>query len=80
MMLNPLAPMLEGLRLSIVHDHNLLSPLVVDRPAREPSSSWTPWYLAYSAAWAIVMLIGRPAVLPPFRGEVRRVRMRARRG
>jgi hypothetical protein len=28
MMLNPLAPILEGLRLSVVYDHNLLSSLV----------------------------------------------------
>lgn len=49
MMLNPVAPLLEGLRLSVVGHYNLLRPLY--------SSSgflfWRPWYLAYCAAWAI---------------------------
>jgi ABC-type polysaccharide/polyol phosphate export permease len=49
MMLNPLSPILEGLRLSVVQHHNLLSPLV----APGGFLFWRPWYLAYSAAWAI---------------------------
>ena len=49
MMLNPLSPILEGLRLSIVQHHNLLSPLT----APAGFLFWRPWYLAYSAAWAI---------------------------
>ena len=57
MMLNPLAPILEGLRLSVVYDHNLLLPLV--ETARKVSVLvWTPWYLVSSAAWAVVMLLG----------------------
>jgi lipopolysaccharide transport system permease protein len=49
MMLNPISPILEGLRLAIVNHHNLLEPL------RAPAGFlfWKPWYLAYSAAWAL---------------------------
>ncbi len=51
-MLNPLAPLLEGLRLAVVEGHNLLTPLeVVVRGATV--SAWSPWYLVYSALWAI---------------------------
>jgi ABC-type polysaccharide/polyol phosphate export permease len=50
-MLNPLAPVFEGLRLAVMQGHNLLSAhsqlmrgvQVVD---------WQPWYLLYAAAWA----------------------------
>lgn len=49
MMLNPIAPLLEGLRLSVVAHHNLLQPLAA--PAGFPF--WQPWHLAYSATWAI---------------------------
>ena len=49
MMLNPVAPLLEGLRLSIVSHHDLLRPLV----APAGFLFWRPWYLLYSAAWAI---------------------------
>lgn len=47
-MLNPLAPILEGLRLAVVHGHSLLVPLV-----EGGVTVWSPWTLAYSAAWAI---------------------------
>lgn len=56
MMLNPLAPLLEGLRLSVVAGHNLLVPLVV-HTARHDVLAWSPWYLVYGAAWAIVGLL-----------------------
>jgi lipopolysaccharide transport system permease protein len=49
MMLNPVAPILEGLRLAIVSHHNLLEPMMA--PAGFPF--WKPWYLAYSATWAM---------------------------
>jgi len=49
MMLNPVAPLLEGLRLSIVSHHNLLYPM----RAVAGFLFWRPWYLAYSATWAI---------------------------
>jgi lipopolysaccharide transport system permease protein len=57
MMLNPLGPVLEGFRLSMVHDHNLLLWLI-DSGAKGPVLAWSPWYLVYSAGWAIVMLTG----------------------
>jgi lipopolysaccharide transport system permease protein len=57
MMLNPLAPLLEGLRLSIVHNHNLLASLVVDGRHGDVLA-WSPWYLVYSAAWAVITFIG----------------------
>jgi homopolymeric O-antigen transport system permease protein len=57
MMLNPLAPVLEGLRLSIVYGHNLWSPLI-EIGQKGPVLVWSPWYLAYTAAWSIVMLTG----------------------
>ena len=49
MMLNPVAPILEGLRLSVASHHNLLEPLA----APAGFLFWRPWYLAYAAAWAI---------------------------
>jgi lipopolysaccharide transport system permease protein len=56
MMLNPLAPLLEGLRLSVVYNHSLLEPLVV-ASRHGDVLAWSPWYLAYSAAWAVMMFI-----------------------
>ena len=49
-MLNPLAPILEGMRLAVVKGHNLLVPLA---DAAQGTVVWDPWYLAYSAAWAL---------------------------
>jgi ABC-type polysaccharide/polyol phosphate export permease len=49
-MLNPISPILEGLRLAVVDHHNLLTPVV---SAPGGWVSWHPWYLAYAAAWAI---------------------------
>lgn len=52
MMLNPLAPILEGLRLSVVEGHDLLQPLIVS--AGDASVlAWSPWYLAYVFVWAV---------------------------
>jgi ABC-type polysaccharide/polyol phosphate export permease len=48
-MLNPLAPLLEGLRLAIVDGHNLLAPLYGTAGA----AVWSPAWLLYSAFWAI---------------------------
>lgn len=53
MMLNPLSPMLEGMRLAIVDGHSLLT-VIVDA---EGAQLWTPWYLVYSAAWAVPGLL-----------------------
>ena len=51
--LNPLTPVLEGLRLSVVHGHNLLVAL------SGPTGIviWDPLWLAYSAAVAVVALL-----------------------
>ena len=49
-MLNPLAPLLEGLRLSAISGHNLLTPIV---QASNGAVVWTPLYLLYSALVAI---------------------------
>ena len=54
MMLNPLAPLLEGLRLSVVYNHQLLDTMVVTT-ARGPVVAWSPWYLAYSVTCAVVI-------------------------
>jgi ABC-type polysaccharide/polyol phosphate export permease len=53
-MLNPVAPLLEGLRLAVVERHDLLRPLV----AAGGGMAWEPWYLAYSAAWALGGIVG----------------------
>ncbi len=51
-LLNPLAPILEGLRLAIFEGHSLLEPLTVVGRGGASVLAWTPWYLGYSAAWA----------------------------
>jgi ABC-type polysaccharide/polyol phosphate export permease len=56
MMLNPLAPIMEGLRLSVVLDFNLLNTLVV-QGRHGAVLAWSPWYLAYSGAWAFVCFL-----------------------
>jgi ABC-type polysaccharide/polyol phosphate export permease len=52
--LNPLTPVLEGLRLAVLESHNLLTPLTDARG----TVVWEPWYLAYGWAWAVVVLVG----------------------
>lgn len=49
LMLNPLAPVLEGLRLAVVQGHNLLQPLHVAEGTRLVEI-WSPWYLVWSGA------------------------------
>jgi len=49
LMLNPLAPVLEGLRLAVVENHNLLHPLRVMEGTRLVET-WSPWFLAWSGA------------------------------
>jgi homopolymeric O-antigen transport system permease protein len=56
-MLNPIAPILEGLRLAVVEGHNLLVPLVTASPRGIATLAWDPWYLAYSAAWSLGGLV-----------------------
>jgi lipopolysaccharide transport system permease protein len=58
MMLNPLAPLLEGFRLAVVQHHNLLDPLVVTSPAGLPILAWHPAYLLYAVGWAVLGCVG----------------------
>jgi ABC-type polysaccharide/polyol phosphate export permease len=53
MMLNPVAPLLEGLRLAVVAQHDLLEPLTVISAGGQSVLAWTPWYLAYAALWSV---------------------------
>jgi len=57
LMLNPIAPLLEGLRLSVVKVHSLFHVLEVAGRDGQAVLVWTPWYLVYSAAWALVGLV-----------------------
>lgn len=57
MMLNPLAPLLEGMRLAAVEHFNLLDTLIVTAADGSRILAWTPWYLAYSAVWAVLGLL-----------------------
>lgn len=52
LMLNPVAPILEGLRLSVVEQHDLLQPLA----APAGFDFWGPGRLVYCAAWAFGLL------------------------
>jgi lipopolysaccharide transport system permease protein len=56
LMLNPLAPIMEGLRLAVVEGHNLLMPLHTIEGGRLVEH-WSPWYLAWSAGAAVVGLV-----------------------
>lgn len=55
-MLNPLAPILEGMRLVIFEGHNLLQPLVVAGRQGADAVAWAPWWLAWTGLWAIAGL------------------------
>jgi lipopolysaccharide transport system permease protein len=51
-MLNPLSPLLEGLRLAVVQQHDLLIPMI----APDGIVVWSPFYLVYAALWAVLGL------------------------
>ena len=55
-MFNPLAPLLEGLRLATVQHHNLLTPLVETNAHGLLVTAWSPWNLAYSVVWGVLGL------------------------
>ncbi|HET7602223.1 MAG TPA: ABC transporter permease [Gemmatimonadales bacterium] len=57
MWLNPLTPILEGLRLSVVRGHNLAAPLSELGKKGVEVAAWYPTALFYSAAWAVLGLI-----------------------
>jgi len=56
MWLNPLTPVLEGLRLSVVTGHDLLVPLTEVTKTGAKVTAWHPASLLYTAGWAIVGL------------------------
>lgn len=56
MMLNPLSPALEGLRLAVVEGHNLAFPLT-ETLESGGTWTWTPWYLVYGGAVPVVTLL-----------------------
>ncbi|MGD0401066.1 MAG: ABC transporter permease [Syntrophobacteraceae bacterium] len=58
LMLNPLAPIFEGLRLSVIDHHNLARSLVVAAASGQDVAVWQASYLLYSAIWAIVLFFG----------------------
>ncbi|HEY2898402.1 MAG TPA: ABC transporter permease, partial [Gemmatimonadaceae bacterium] len=49
-MLNPLSPLLEGLSLAVVQQHDLLVPMM----SPDGIVVWSPLYLTYAALWAIL--------------------------
>jgi lipopolysaccharide transport system permease protein len=53
-MINPLAPVLEGFRLAVVEHHNLAHALTVVSPAGKEVLVWHPGYLVYVAAWSLL--------------------------
>lgn len=55
-MLNPLAPILEGLRLVVVQGHNLLEPLRVVEAGRLVEY-WSPWWLLWTFGFGAVGLV-----------------------
>ena len=56
--LNPVTPLLEGLRLSVVEGHNLLEPIITTTRHRRAGTRLVALGLVYAATWAIVGLIG----------------------
>ena len=54
LMLNPLAPVLEGLRLCVAQGHDLAHPLMQLDALGHEVLVWSPWYLTYSATLACV--------------------------
>jgi lipopolysaccharide transport system permease protein len=56
-MLNPLSPFLEGLRLCTIQGHNLLVPLTVVGAKGQAILAWSPWYLAYGFLWSVGGLV-----------------------
>jgi len=52
-MLNPLSPFLEGLRLCVVEHRNLLETISMVSAAGQTILVWTPWYLLYALLWSV---------------------------
>jgi lipopolysaccharide transport system permease protein len=58
MMINPLAPLLEGIRLAMVEHHNLFYSLIVKSPKGVDVLAWHPVYLVYTGAWVLLGSVG----------------------
>ncbi len=56
-MLNPLAPLLEGIRLAVIDGHHLTEALYTNVAGSE-TLAWSPWFLAYGTACSLVILGG----------------------
>jgi ABC-type polysaccharide/polyol phosphate export permease len=56
-MLNPLAPILEGLRHAVIGGQSLLTPIIEMTTNGIPVVVWHPWYLLYSTFWALGGLV-----------------------
>jgi ABC-type polysaccharide/polyol phosphate export permease len=54
MMLNPLAPIVDGFRLAAIEGTGLMTPVVDANGV----GVWSPWLLGYSATWAVGGLLG----------------------
>jgi ABC-type polysaccharide/polyol phosphate export permease len=58
LMLNPLTPILEGLRLAVLEGHNLLEPWQCVDAQGNTFVAWHPLYLLYSLLWAVPGTLG----------------------
>ncbi len=56
MLLHPLTPILEGLRLSVVEGNSLLHEIVRTYPDGSRLVEWSPWMLVYAFTWALVLV------------------------
>jgi ABC-type polysaccharide/polyol phosphate export permease len=57
MMLNPVSPLIEALRLTVFEGRSLLQPIVETTATGVSMLTWSPWYLVYSTAFALVGLV-----------------------
>jgi lipopolysaccharide transport system permease protein len=57
LMLNPISPIIEGLRLSLIDGHNLARPLVELTRSGAEVLVWSPWYLVYTGLVAVIGLL-----------------------
>ncbi|RIL01396.1 MAG: hypothetical protein DCC71_17815 [Proteobacteria bacterium] len=62
LMLNPLSPILEGLRLAVAENHDLARSLVSADAQGRAVLAWSPWYLAYAGAVAALGLFASALV------------------
>ena len=58
LMLNPLAPIFEGLQLAVLRGHNLLLPYTATTAKGVTFTAWEPWHLLYTTVWAVVLVVG----------------------